>query len=139
MLAASQAFGGLVHVPDAGLAATASGVLEKLSQDSIRESGPSRSVLALLNAVSRNTGEPAMYLTTTTTQMDPVLAQQWYSALTQTYTEHNWKLSWRMFALEEGVRGFDAAVNAILAEDPDALIVVDPWNEELLAEVLAGR
>lgn len=139
MVAASQAFGGLVHVPDAGLAGTAPGVSEKLAQDSIRESGPSGSVLALLHAVSRNTGEPAMYLTTNTAQMDPVLAQQWYSALTQTYTEHNWELSWSMFALSEGESGLATAVNDILAEDPGTSIVVDPWNEEALAEALAGR
>lgn len=77
-----------------------------------------------------------MYLTTTPRNIDPVLAQQWFSALSRTSTDHNWKLSWNMFALYEGNAGLAAAVRGILEEDPSAVLIVDPWKQSRLAEVL---
>lgn len=140
VLAMTQVFGSTISLPDLGLPATASGVLERTEQDQRAGAEPSNQLRNLLSAVDRHEGGPAMYLSTSPAQLDPVLAQQWYSALTRTYTEKNWTLSWHMFPLYEGAGRLEEVATKILADDPETQLVVDPENEAILDQVLVpGR
>lgn len=136
VLVASQAFGSTIHVSTIGLEASAPAVKERILQDKLLETGPTESVLNLLAAKSYSGGAPTMYLTTTPSLIDPILAQQWYSALSRTYTDHSWELSWNMFALYKGNAGLADAVEGILDDDPTAELIVDPWNQPRLEGIL---
>jgi hypothetical protein len=84
-------------------------------------------IQGLLRAVEQGNGEPAIYVTTEHGSVfHPILAQQWYSALTGTYTEGGWKLSLNMFPLSGGPRTVDGVVAAIRAEAPDTRFIINP-------------
>ncbi|WP_455834809.1 hypothetical protein [Pseudarthrobacter siccitolerans] len=94
-------------------------------------------VVALVKAVESNDGSPAAYLTTYAKDFDPILAFQWYDALTGTYTEKSSaKFMPHLRPLWSGVDGLSAVVTALRLEDPSIRIIVDPENQELLNRML---
>ncbi|MCC9146464.1 MULTISPECIES: hypothetical protein [unclassified Arthrobacter] len=139
VLAATQFFGSTVSLPELGLPAAATGVLERTEQDQRAAAGVPNQIRSVIRAVESNEGTPAMYLTTSLGQIDPILAQQWYSGLTRTYTEKNWTLSWHLFPLYDGADRLEEVVTAVLDEEPEALLVVDQENEALLEQILRDR
>ncbi|MDQ0735514.1 hypothetical protein [Arthrobacter agilis] len=82
---------------------------------------------ALLRAVEEGGGEPAIYITTEDwTVFNPLLAQQWYSALTGTYTEGGWELSLSMFPLVGNPSAVDGVVDAIREQAPGTRFIINP-------------
>lgn len=138
VLAATQLFGSTVDFGEYGLDPTAPAALEREEQDEVVEDGPHPAAEALIRVTEDRDGQPAMYLTTAG-RISPVLAQQWYGALTRTYTEKYWGLSWHMFPLSKGTSQLWPVFNEILDEEPDVEIVVDAENEVLLNSYLQRR
>ncbi|MFJ6002744.1 hypothetical protein [Arthrobacter sp. NPDC092385] len=84
-------------------------------------------IQGLLRAVEAGNGEPAIYITTEHWSVfHPLLAQQWYSALTGTYTEGSWELSLSMFPLVGNPAAVEGVVDAIRAKSPDTRFIIDP-------------
>lgn len=84
-------------------------------------------IRALLRAVDEGDGERAIYITTEHwTVFNPLLAQQWYSALTGTYTEGGWELSLSMFPLDGNPAAVDGVVSTIREKAPDTRFIIDP-------------
>lgn len=94
-------------------------------------------VQMLMAATSDRQGQRAVYVTTRPSDIDAILAKQWYDGLTATYTEKGWQLSLNMFELSGGVNNLRVVVNKIVKADPSALIIVDPENQAALNHILA--
>jgi heme A synthase len=125
-VAATQLFGAAplprVATP-LGTSAAAKEVADQ--QEALRAVPPH--VTALLRAVDQGGGEPAIYVTTEHWSIfHPLLAQQWYSALTGTYTEAGWRMSLLMVPLSQGPGAIDGVVESIRAEAPDTLFIINP-------------
>ncbi|MHA7278900.1 hypothetical protein ACX80H_04015 [Arthrobacter sp. MDT2-2] len=125
-LAATQLFGAAPlawgHTP----LGTSAAAQEVADQQKVLAEVPAH-VQSLLRAVEQGNGEPAIYVTTEDGSVfHPILAQQWYSGLSGTYTEGSWKLSLNMFPLSGGPSTVDGVVDSIRAEAPDTRFIIDP-------------
>lgn len=135
-LAATQAFGFTFPLAAEGLPPTSPSSVAMAKELEVLDAVP-RSVEMLIAATNDRAGKPAVYLTTRPTEIDAILAKQWYDGLTGTYTEAGWQLSLNMFELSGGVDNLRLVVNKIVKADPDVQIIVDPDNQAALNHILA--
>ncbi len=135
-VAATQAFGFIFPLTKEGLPPSSPSAVAMAKELKVLEEVP-RPVDMLMAATMGRQGQPAVYVTTRPTDIDAILAKQWYDGLTATYTERGWKLSLNMFELSGGVDNLRPVVNKIIKADPSALIIVDPENQAALNHILA--
>lgn len=135
-VAATQAFGFTFPLAAQGLPPSSPSAVAMAKESKVLDKVPP-SVILLMAATKDREGQPAVYVTTRPTDIDAILAKQWYDGLTSTYTEKGWKLSLNMFELSGGVDNLRLVVNKIKKADPSALIIVDPDNQAALNYVLA--
>jgi hypothetical protein len=135
-VAATQAFGFTFPLAAQGLPPSAPSAVAMANELKVLGEVP-RPVEMLMAATMDRKGQPAVYVTTRPTDIDAILAKQWYDGLTATYTERGWQLSLNMFELSGGVDNLRLVVNKIMKADPSALIIVDPDNQAALNHILA--
>jgi hypothetical protein len=135
-VAATQAFGFTFALGTQGLPPSSPSAVAMSKELKVLEEVP-RPVQMLMAATNDRKGQPAVYLTTRPTDIDAILAKQWFDGLTATYTEKGWQLSLNMFELSGGVDSLRLVVNKIVKADPSALIIVDPDNQAALNHILA--
>ncbi len=138
-LAATQAYGFPFTLKSAGLAPSSVSALETTKQETALKAG-SAARDRLLRAVrgAGDLGLPGLYLTTRPSELDVILAQQWFDSLRSTYSEHSWKLSLNMFPLSGGADNLRKVVADIRYQDPGAQLVVDPENQAALDDILSS-
>lgn len=137
-LVLTQSFGFIFPLNDIGMAPTAESGIQLENQHAALKTG-SLAGERILQAVRESSAleGPLMYLTTNQSEVDVILAQQWFDGLRGNYSEHNWNLSLNMFPLSEGAGNLREVVIAIRSQDPNAQFVVDPENREALKQILA--
>lgn len=135
----TQFFGFILPLQELGLSPHSESGIQLGNQTRALNAG-SQAGERILQAVSRSKdiGGPVMYLTTNPSDVDVILAQQWFDGLRGNYTEHNWDLSLNMFPLSGGPNKLAEVVTAIKSADPSAQIVVDPENQAALDLILAA-
>ncbi|WP_354187499.1 hypothetical protein [Arthrobacter sp. UYCu712] len=137
--AATQVFGLTLDTRSVGLTPSSASALELERQRKTLDAPVPAHIHALLAAAESNGGEPAVYLTTYGTEFDPVLAAQWFAALTGTYTEKTVTLISHVVPLSAGLESVPDVVRALRTAHPEANIVVDPRNSAWLQQLLAER
>ncbi|MDQ0117591.1 hypothetical protein J2T22_000761 [Pseudarthrobacter defluvii] len=135
-IAATQAFGFTFPLAAQGLPPSSPSAVALSKESAILTEVP-RSVAMLMAATEGRAGQQAVYVTTRPSDIDAILAKQWYDGLTATYTEKGWRLSLNMFDLSGGVDNLRPVVNKIMKADPSARIIVDPDNQAALNHILA--
>ncbi len=135
-VAATQAFGFTFPLAAEGLPPSSPSAVAMAKELKVLDEVP-RPVEMLMAATTGRQGQPAVYVTTRPTDIDAILAKQWYDGLTATYTERSWELSLNMFELSGGPDNLRLVVNKIMRADPTALIIVDPENQAALNHILA--
>ncbi|WHP57971.1 hypothetical protein QMY03_13580 [Arthrobacter sp. KFRI-F3372] len=135
-VAATQAFGFTFPLAAEGLPPSSPSAVAMAKELKVLEEVP-LPVEMLMTATMGRVGQPAVYVTTRPTDIDAILAKQWYDGLTATYTERSWELSLNMFELSGGPDNLRLVVNKIMKADPTALIIVDPENQAALNHILA--
>ncbi len=137
--AATQVFGLTLDTGPVGLTPSSASALEFERQQKTLAAPVPGHIHALLAAAAANGGEPAVYLTTYGTEFDPVLASQWYAALTGTYTEKSVEMMSYLVPLSAGLESVQAVVRSLRTAYPDVTIVVDPRDDAFLQQLLSER
>lgn len=138
-LAATQAYGFPFPLKSVGLPPSSASGLESTKQETALKTGSAaRDRLLLAVRGAGNIGIPGLYLTTRPSELDVILAQQWFDSLRGTYSEHSWKLSLNMFPLSGGPENLRKVVADIRYQDPGARLVVDQENRAALDEILSS-
>lgn len=138
-LAATQAYGFSFPLKAAGLPPSSASAIESAKQEAALKSGSApRDRVLLAVSRARESGVPALYLTTRPSEIDVILAQQWFDSLRSSYSENSWKLSLNMFPLSGGIENLENVVLDIRRQDSRAQIVVDPENQAALDKILSS-
>lgn len=138
-LAATQAFGFPFPLKSAGLAPSSASALESTKQETALKTGSAaRDRILVAVRAAGDIGVPGLYLTTRPSELDVILAQQWFDSLRSTYSEQSWKLSLNMFPLSGGPENLTKVVADIKYQDPRAKLVVDPENQAALDKILSS-
>jgi hypothetical protein len=136
-LAASQAFG-YVGPPLAGYGVSPEDPITKSRESALEKSvEPNQSgerLLAALHVQESHPNRRVVFLPyPLDARTDPILAGQWYAALTGTYTDQKGKVILAFKPLRSP-RSAGERVTAILREDPNALVAVGPDVFKIVSE-----